>query len=190
MASFFLWKERTQCACHMTSHPLSAWPRKTDLSITLPGPCAVRIPAAAEMQRGGDSSFLSIHIHAIPLWWKKVWTQTCSDLEAMWMLYHRTVDVGSEFCKAMHVLLVYMATAGGWGLLWWGGRIERIQCRKKTWRNNGWKLPKFGERKTFYMWSWVNLKQDKCKEIPDIMPRHHKQIAENLRKKKSWKMMH
>lgn len=89
----FLWKVSscgkqgkagTQCVCHMTSHPLSAWPRKTDLSITLPGPCAVRIAAATETQRGGDSSFLSVCIHAIPLWRKKVWTQTCSNLEATW----------------------------------------------------------------------------------------------------------
>lgn len=105
-------------------------------------------------------------------------------------LYHCTVDVGSEFCEAMHVLLAHMATAGGWGLLWWGGRIQRVRCRKRNWKNNGWKLPKFGERKILHMWSRVNLKQDKCKEIPDIMPRHHKQIAENLRKKKSRKMMH
>lgn len=127
MASFFLWKERTQCACHMTSHPLSAWPRKTDLSITLPGPCAVRIPAAAEMQRGGDSSFLSIHIYAIPLWWKKVWTQTCSDLEAMWMAVPPYCGCG------LRILQGYACSIGVYGnSRWMRPSLVGWQDRKNT----------------------------------------------------------
>ena len=53
-------------------------------------------------------------------------------------------------------------------------REEIAWCRKNNWRNNGYTLPKFGERHKFR--DWRKPKQDKFKE--NHIQTHHNQTAE------------